>query len=454
VTPILRPADTALRAAEEHASQAAAKRRKQVLILFFSAMGALALGMALLYLMRRPPPPETPLPPPKRQSTSVQSSPVVVETPPQPIPTPQSAPVEIVKVPSHPSPTPPQPIAPPQPSLPAKQFPPVVHIASVLTAPLPGGGVSDSVQSLSFPLSDVNTPDRIQSFSLHFGNNQNDYAAKDSRFKLSASSRGGGYEVVLTATDAANRRTDEVVRLIFDLQHRGGGGGLEAHWKTPVLLRTPEITSLAYWLLQSSTLDLVGAATPEQRLAFRPWESQVIKLSETASDLKLPMPLPKEAVAVAPATLPAGWKATWYIDWEGGGAKDVTLRKPENASQVIKFEKPTSSGAIESWFLLTFRPSFGKVESTLARRMATDASDLANAESQLRAITSNIEKFRRNGARENDIQPYIEKQNAMARDVDAYKQALAGYKDLTTFAVPIELPDGMHLTNLHFVQDK
>jgi len=441
---MFRQGDGVLKAAEERASQAAAKRRKQILVLFFSAMGAIALGMVLIYAMQGSRPPDVPQPPPNQQTNERQ--PPVVATQTTPIPVPQTKPTEVVKDPV------PQVVAPqtqvtPPPQIVVKQYPAMVQMASVLMGPIPGGGVSDYVQSLNFSISDVESPDRIRSLTLRFGNDKSDYAGKDNRLKLSAANRGES-EIFLTAADSVNRKNDEVVRLIFELQRRGG---LEVKWKTPVMLRDPEMTSLAYWLLQSSTVELVGAATKEQRLAFRPWESAAIKLSETSSDLNLPIALPKDAVAAVPTNLPDGWKGNWYIDWD---SKEATLRKPENASQVIKFAKPTSSGAVESWFLLTFKPDFTKVESTLAKRMAADAADLASAEADLRAITNNIAGFRRDGANALDLQPYLDKQNAITKLVTAYKEALAGYKELTTFVVPIEMPDGMHLTNLHFVQDK
>jgi hypothetical protein len=186
---------------------------------------------------------------------------------------------------------------------------------------------------------------------------------------------------------------------------------------------------------------------------FKPVELPTLRFSEAAMDLKLPIALPRDAVAAIPPKLPEGWKAAWYTEWE---VKDPALRKPENASQVIKLEKATTSMAAPAWFTITFKPGFIRVESTFARRVLADTEALGETETQIRAINSTIDSLLRDGIHPENtrLKAYQDKKNELTTLAGAYKEALAGYKELTTFDVPIELPEAAHLATVHFARDK
>jgi hypothetical protein len=224
---------------------------------------------------------------------------------------------------------------------------------------------------------------------------------------------------------------------------------LDVKWKTGTLIRSPELASLTFWLLQTSALEL-SSPTRKQRLAMKPFEPPPIRLAETDSSISLPVPLPRDAAAAVPENLPDGWKGTWYTDWEG---KEAALRKPENASQVLKFEKSSGTSDVKAWFTLSFRPGLQKVESTYARRLAADAAELASQESDLRAVNSQIQNtLTETGLKGNDarLKPVLRQKEEISRTIDAYKTAVAGYKQFTELDVPIELGDRYVLTTLHF----
>jgi hypothetical protein len=210
--------------------------------------------------------------------------------------------------------------------------------------------------------------------------------------------------------------------------------------------KVPDVVRSAYWVLQRSSFDFHPPAENHQHIVFKPAEEPVISLTEASAPLFKNVEIPVDASLALPTDLPPGWQAAWYTEWD---VKDAALKSPKNASQVLKFHKTTTTAAVEAWFLLTFRPGFTKVESTFSRRLAADENDLAKYQNDLRALTANIEQYKKDGKTDNDLKDYRDKKDETQRLIDAYKAAVAGYKELTEFDVKLELPGELQLTTLH-----
>jgi hypothetical protein len=156
------------------------------------------------------------------------------------------------------------------------------------------------------------------------------------------------------------------------------------------------------------------------------------------TEIAWPVPMPAEVIVAPPAddSLPAGWTVERYFDW---ASRDAASRTPENVLQVIKFKKATGVSIADAIFTVTFKPGLGKVENDFTRQLAEHENDLKRFESELRSIEQQPEEPRMQ-----------EKRAETTALVDAYKNAVAGYNELTRFDVFFELPDGMRLATVHF----
>jgi hypothetical protein len=449
--PSLRKADAALRQAETDRSHAAAKRRKQIMLLFGSALAALAIGTLLIVILNNTKPPvidptlntrprvDNTAPPPPVYIAPVQDTPEAVK-PVAPAP-PASSPSQAIVVPD---PTPANPatitITPTVVTPVAPKFPEVLTLTTVLEYPTPGPGIADRRQSLSFRGADLEPGPRPG--RLVFPNGKFAHAVEDARGKLSlvpVRPRSGIASLVWSATGHEDL---EIAVITLDRNR----ATVEVEWKSAALQKIPDVVRSAYWILQRSSFECHAPGEPGQRIVFKPVEEPVVKLTEASTPLFKTVEIPADASVALPA-LPPGWQAVWYTEWD---VKDAALKTPKNASQVLKFHKTTTTAAVEAWFLLTFRPGFTKVESTFARRQAADEADLAKYESDLRALTADIEQYKKDGKNDNDLKPFRDKKDETQRLVDAYKAAVAGYKEITEFDVKMESPGGMWLTTLHF----
>jgi hypothetical protein len=278
-----------------------------------------------------------------------------------------------------------------------------------------------------------------------FPNDKAEYPLKQGSFLLNADephAAGGPVRRYLLVF----KDTGELELASIALLHRGT---IDIEWKSAAIMKRPDIVRQAFWLLQSCKMVVPGAAAAGGNVIihFKQPDEPAIRLPEPSTALLKAGEVPPEAVALPPAVLPPGWQVTTYTEWD---AKETALRTAANASQVLKFHKPGTSAAVESWFVLTFRPGFTRVESSFAKRIAADQADLGDAESKVRVATADYNEHKAGGMNEHDLKPFADKKAAAADLADAYKAAVAGYKDLTEFDVPVELPDGLRLTTLHF----
>jgi hypothetical protein len=452
----LRKSDAALRQAETNRSDAAARHRKQVMLLFGSALGALAIGTLLIVILNNRKPPtieptlttrstaETPSPPPPPVYIAPAPDNQDPVKPVAPPPT-TSSPAQAIVVPD---PTPENPgtvTTPPTVVTPAApKFPEVVTLTTALEYPTPGTGIADRTQTLKFRAADLDSTATTLRFLLPNGsiNSSTDVPRGLLHVVAPRSSSGAATLEWKAQGRSLPHGITEIATITLDRRD----GTVQVEWRSAAMQKVPDVVCAAYWALQSSWYE-VHSGTSRQRIVFKPVDEPVLKLADASSPLFKGVEIPLDTYVALPAGLPPGWQTSWYTEWD---VKDAALKNPRNASQVLKFHKPGTTAAVESWFLLTFRPGFTKVESTFARRLAADEVDLAKYESDLRAMTADIEQYIKNGKSENDLKPYREKKDEIQRLVDAYKAAVAGYKELTEFDVKLESPGGLRLTTLHF----
>jgi hypothetical protein len=445
--------------------------------LFAGAFGAIAIGMGLVvWINKTSPPPEPSVGPnvdhPQPPPTAVhdQSPAPTAATPDR---HPPLAPAPVVRQ-AEPTPTPVVPVPVPVPQAPV--YPAIVTLASAIDKPNIGNGIGDRMQVLGLRSTDLDRPAAITSLRMHFpvvvaegkpapapeviarlGN----IFANETLGTLTGvpETRGGkpGLAVKWKAPGDAGAPEDAVF-ISFDKARPG----LELGWRSAMLLKHPQLVGFAYWILQCSTLELEGGGIRDrnQQVAFKRFEPGTRSLdddTEGAIKLDWPIETPAETVVTAPkaSSLPSRWEATWYTDW---AEKDAALRTPLNAMQVLKFRKPTTSGAIDAWFLITFQPGLGSATCNLSKRAAADAADLAQYQSDLRVVNQQIDEAKaRLGGKLPDTEgarTLLRQQAENERLVEAYKAAVAAYHELNGFDIAFDLPDGLQLATLHLERGK
>jgi hypothetical protein len=354
----------------------------------------------------------------------------------------------------------------------------VVTLTTMLERPNVGMGIGDSVQTLGVPAGALALVGSVTGLRMHFpmppirpgegGNVRGDgqaFNGGDLGLLAAQPETRLGKPGLAVRWQPSAAGTSEPVDALF-IGFERVRPGLELQWHAAALLKNPGMMNLLYWVLQNSAIELAGAPGIAQQIRFKPFDASGdrggLDFGGGPVEVNWPVDLPRDAAVVPPkltpkegenATGPGKWEATWYTDWE---VKDAALRSASNASQVIKFKKSTSSGVVDAWFLITFRPGLRKIESTFARRKAADEADLARFESELRAINMQIEEAKvNNGGILGNSPGALDL--AARRDqtevlIHAYKEAVAGYNELSQFDVAFDLPDGVRLTALHFAR--
>ncbi len=481
----IRAVDAAMRSAEGEASKAAAHRRRQIVWMFFGALGAIAVGTGLVFIAERnSAPPE--LPPIHRDSIAVLPAPVPVA----PIPPTHSevstggggvttAPIQPELVTTRPVITEPVPVPPimQTPIIPeTPRFPATLTLGTQLSQPKSGGGIADSSQSLALPIGEFDTSARVTGMRLRLpaavgesasgATDAGDYshwAYKDGfegtileEVGRSASASAAAGPVILTWKDASGSM--DVMSLALD-QNNPNRPALNVAWKAAALMKRPEVVNLAYWLLQNSTLETrhgAGGAESSQQISFKRPADQMVDISAESTTLAFQGDMPKDFVVVAPTAgdgsgLPAGWEATWYTDWD---EKDAALRTADNAAQVVKFRKGTTSGAVDAWFLLRFGPGLKTVGSTFTMRRQDAQTQEDQAAKELQDTDDEIAALKKQFGGSYDSS---EKSKTLAKTradaqtlVDAYKEAIASYDEVTNLNVTIGLPGGLRVATVRF----
>ena len=469
---MMRRADEALEEAEREARQAAGQRRKQVLLLFAGALGALAVGSALVYWSIA-----TSAPPALPATNSVYH-PKPPETAPLVVVVPDTTPATAI-VQTAPALTTTTQIAETKPLatqtvvVPTITYPDSLVLSAALERPDIGTGIGDRVQSLGLRAADLD-PLPVSALRMIFFAGQGDKPPATGT--PAPANTPAVYKNTTLGTLSAlpgTRNNKPGVALYWKPASDPGMGvdllfidfdrakpGIELQWHAAELLRNP-VYNYIYWTLQNSALTLESPRNVRQQITMKPFVPPVVNLAEASVTLPWPAALPKDVRVVEPPpeTLPRGWKADWYLDWD---TKDPAARTTENASQVISFKKSTNNPKVDAWFLLTFKPGSGggvaKVESTFAKRFQQDQDDLARAEKDLADITTKINDLLNNPA----LKTFgggvpaedTAKQAAAQAAVDAYKAAVAGYNELDAFDVSFNLADNMRLATLRFQRPK
>jgi hypothetical protein len=358
--------------------------------------------------------------------------------------------------------------------IPALIYPESLILASALEKPDIGTGINDRIQSLGFRAADLD-PLPVTGIRLLFFAGQ-DYKAfqpgtpatpagmtayrNNTLGTLTAlpGTRNNRPGLALNWKPAGDSGTGtEILFVAFDRSKPG----IEMQWHANALLRNP-VFDYIYWTLQNSALALDSPRTPRQQIAMKPFVPPVVNFVDALVTLPWPTALPRDVRVVEPPmdTLPPGWKADWFMDWDPKIAPGS--RTTDNADQVLSFKKATNSPQVDAWFLLTFKPAggsgLGRMESTFARRYQQDQDDLARAEKDLADINKKIGdidpvalKTLGSGTLPQDLTARL---SALQRQVDAYKAAVAGYNELNAFDVTFNLTDNMRLATLHLQRPK
>jgi hypothetical protein len=466
-----RRADEALEAAEREAAESAQRRRKQVMYLFVGAFGAIALGaVTVIYLLRDTAPPETPSTNTVVNTRTVQTAPIVstagggASAPATVVATAKTAPATAAIVDTRPVETAPKIVAP------EITYPDTIALSASLERPNVGTGIGDRSQLLPLRIADVDPlPVTALRFLPFVGQEDKLSKAAPPSTPGAAAYRNStlGTLSAVPTNGASTRKSlalywkpaadtglgAEFAVLSFDRAKQG----LEIQWHAAQLLRNPNVYNYVFWVLQCSALELDSTRPTKQRVTMKPFTPPNVALADTATDLTWPVELPRDIHVKEPAqdVLPTGWTAQWYPDWD---TKDPAARTPENALQIIKFRKTTTNPTIDAWFLLTFKPNLGRVESTFAKHFKQDQDDLAKAEKDLADLLKKIDSIKNDPALAtfggSVPQELVNKQIEVQALVDAYKAAVAGYNQLDEFDVSFELSDNVRLLTLHFRKNK
>ncbi len=345
------------------------------------------------------------------------------------------------------------------------RFPPQLTLTSVMEQPTPGQGFADFMQTILIPANDFDASAKPTAIRVRFPASGSDQPSSTTEFLYKDGFSGSliatpghfqGLPLVSISWKDAGSSFD-----LLEMKLDPGAGrkpALALAWKTGGLLKHPDIGRLVYWLMQQSTVEVVSSRAGEvgQKIAFKEPELPTIALMDESAPLGMP-PFPNDVIVIAPgkSTLPSGWEATWYTEWD---EKDLALRTPANASQVIKFHKATGVDSADAWFLVRFGPGFAKVDNTLAKQIADAKGKIADNESDLRDIDRQIEDAKRvSGGKlpDTDSARMLTKRHEDAAAlIDAYKAAIAGYNDIQGFDVQFSLPDGVRLATIKFSRGK
>jgi hypothetical protein len=468
-----RRAEEALAAAEREAGLAAAHRRRQVLLLFVGALLAIGVGSGLVYLsLRRGAPPAIP-------ATISTFHPRPIETNPS-LPVPETLPTTVVAT-QEPATTtatvaqtrPPETAT--QAAAPPIVYPDVLTFATALEKPNVGTGIGDWPQFLAFRMADLDPlpvtgmrlvlfpgqPDKLPNAALPAPNGVVSYR-NSTLGTLSAVPNLSRNSFALYWRPASDPGLGtELASAAFDRAKHG----VDIQWHRSALLRNPTVFNTVFWVLQNSALELDSPRATKQRLAMKPLTLPSVDFTDpafAAFDLPWPVELPRDVRAVEPAqnTLPTGWKADWYPDWDPKLAP--ASRTPDNSWQVISFKKSTGHPKVDAWFLLTFKPGAGagpaSAENTFARRLAQDQADLAKVQTDLADVNKRITDITNDPALKTfggTVPAELFAKQADAKlAVDAYKAALSGYNELDGFDVSFELSDGVRLATFRFQRPK
>jgi hypothetical protein len=464
ITPAISAASMPVRRAEEGPASGAARRRRQVMMLFGGALAAIAVAtlLVIISMSTSGPPdlPPTPKPKPAPETEAVAPVEPKVTTPVPHVPvvvTPAPLPGtdNTVMVPA------PKPPVVPKPEVTApvevvSRYPAVIAITQPIEFPSAGRGVSESyTQQVAIPANQLDPARTIRKAELRFPSSKGDYAGamaftENPTGTLIASTSPTRRTMAMISWKEGMSEASDILSIDVNAPHNE----LDLTWKTGRLVKQPESVGRAYWILRSSALVLDYGKGKPQELDFPAFAPPPFTIDSTGGLLMLPADLPKETTVTPPPakSLPGGWEATWFTDWD---VKDVALRTPANAMQVVKFHRATTTAAVEAWFIVRFSPGFQRVESTFAARFAAAQADLADAESDVRAANDSLDRIKKesgggNTSGSESVKNIQTKRTEASALVDAYKAAVAGYNELTQFDIDLNLPNGVRLTTVRF----
>jgi len=467
----------------------AQRNRRQMLLLYSAAV--LVIGVATWTVFHATRTVDIPTPPPPPPRPVVATTVPVATQPVAPVPPPVVTP-PIVEI-HPPVPTPPPVVAPvvvvpPPPVVIAPEHP--IVLREPLERAASGNGLRDKTQSIALAPAEIMRLRKVHSLLLEFPRTPNSYPYRQGDIS-------GAFLVALKAgTDPAffvewkDAGTTGAAVDVLTVQLDRNRGQVDVTWKSSFLLRRPEVSALAFWIVQGSTLVAhePGKATPHH-LVFGPPDMQVIDLLDSTTPLHFACDLPPGCVLAArPGQMPAGWTV-----------KMLDAKEP--GAQALVLEKPTHVDSLPARFHLTLRPGATAVECDFAKqaREYTDGmdafgKDLAKLDEGLKRLTADADtdvaelkkdldikvawqshtdadlrdhNFNRTGLNnmvddlkrqiqnrtaklEADKAPVVAKRTNIEQLYNGYREADAALAELKAFDLAVTLPDGQPITALHW----
>jgi hypothetical protein len=350
-------------------------RRRRLLAIYAIAVAAVAAGVWLQLWASRASSEDVPPPRPPAERV-VTPLPPVEPLPLAPVPPP---PEPVAVTPVNPAPIEPPPEAPPEaPPLP-KPPPPTIRLEQPLPLAKAGGAAfRDVVRSVDLPPQQVENLDRVMGLGLQLPGKERFvlFRAGELTGIFSATPTGTQERpgLVLEWVDSATAASTQVVLITLDRQRPR----LEFSWRTPVMLRRPQLTTLAHWLLQNSALVLTDVTgTRQQPIEFAPVVYRPTTLLDPKLDAAFPADLPGGEVLSLRRAVPAGWKG---------------VVPPEQEGAVLRIEKPVGGGVVA--FTLRLDPRGRTLQCDLRQAAAAAAAAVSPAEQLLIKTDEEIAQLR------------------------------------------------------------
>lgn len=352
-------------------------------------------------------------------------------------------------------------------------------------------------QRIAIPAADFEDLAGVNTLAFTFPGGGAEVTSKDAGLAgtlvAAAEGRAARPGVALRWREGDSGQGVEVVTIHLDKS----GPALEVSWSPRTLIDKPDVAALAYYLLHSGKLEVIGPdkerPQPFELVSIAP---KALNLHDTSAKVDLPSPLPVSASPVVRSELPAGWKADTFLDWD---EKNPAARTVANAVQVVRLRRATETDAVAAAFTISFRNGYTSVESNFVKRQADDQAflkqlqvDLANIARELKRIEGDDraalaaaqkelatkqalaaladDELQRQGFTRDNVQADILAATArvgiLTRRIEertatlvkartdkellanAYVTAVAAYDQIKDLRIAIEMPDGTALTSL------
>ncbi len=462
----------------------ARKQRRQMILLYSGAVLAIGFGVLVLVQASKQPAIESPLvshPVPAPEPQEPDTQPVIA-------PVPVAVPPRVVVEQPKPSVRPDGPSIIPAPAPVAPE--PTLFIQQPLQRVTSGSGLYDKTDDLELAPTDAARLRKARSFEIVFPGHRAEYVYRHGELSGTFASTpipGPGFAVEWR-DNQPGMPPAKVIEMALDAAHRQ----LHITWKSGLMLKRPDVSALAFWLIQNSVFQAAepGKAMPHH-LAFVPRSYKAIDLEDTDAPLQLPCDLPPDCTLSGANLLPDGWQtasvpdaqdkdqpaaslmltrhthvsvldAVFHITVKAGWtgiSNDFYSQMKFSQGSLAKFKQDRDTldqqvgrlqedGNGDVSALLGQRSAIGalmaKSDSELqSMNMSRDAVKM-RAENIQNQIAARIQKL------EADKTPLQEKRGDFDQLCKGYGEVIDAFSSLKSFDLAVTLPDGTAIAVLHF----